>query len=214
MRKIFNFIMFGCLFIFVGCVDKNNIQKQKSYEKLDEVSVIGMQSGIYIKHNIHLDKSMCENQAKQNFDGIINIVKLNKLIENRKVKITSIDNPTKKLLVIKPINYSCTYSQSQVVVILYDVEKISKNWTSQDRKQTFKDISTLSDENIIYKKNFYLDEKYNTYRYVESISFSGIVYLFDDNPKKAEKDIEKFFVVVIEDLNKVMDFPDKEKTEK
>lgn len=211
MRKIFNFVMFGCLFIFVGCVDKNNIQKQKSYEKLDEVSVIGMQSGIYVERSIYSDKSMCENQAKQNFDGIINIVKLNKLLENRKVKITSIDNPTKKLLVIKPNVYSCINSKTSVVVILYDVEKISKNWTSQDRKQIFKDISTLNDENIIYKKMFTLDNKYNIH---QSFDLFGIIYHLDDNPKKAEKDIEKFFVAVIEDLNKVMDFPDKEKTEK
>lgn len=206
----------GLLFItaiFSGCSSKNNISKKESYKSLEEVSVIGQkgrENEIVVEYNgAFSNTGICKKQSKNYFDELTNIDILVELLKTKNVKITTIDKPIKKLLVIKPIDYEslrfsneCLPSRMFVEIILYDMEEVSQNWTVGNKI----DFKSLDNKNIIYKYKFYLDSLYNSYSELDTFAV-GIAYRLNQDSNKDKKDVVKFFKEVIKDLEKVLSFP-------
>lgn len=209
------FITFSIIIMtFSGCAKTvNNIEKNESYKTLDEVTVVGQRKEFTIRYN-HRQISLrqCQQESNVYFEELSHITKLDKLLETKNVKSTGIDKPIKKLLIIRPILYEskfdprCSPDAMTVMVNLYNVEEVSKDWTKEDIKKVINDISALNEKNLIYSKNFYLDKKYNTYSEV-SLGFQNIAYQMNSDPEKETGNVEKFFRKVVEDLEKNMQFP-------
>lgn len=81
---------------------------------------------------------------------------------------------------------------------MYDVENISKNWNKTNVQQTVKQIESLDDKNIIYQNMFVLDKTYSAFS-VDDFKKDSFA-----NVEKKATNIEKFYNVVIKDLQKVM----------
>lgn len=199
---------------FSGCAKTvNNIDKSEAYKALEEVTVIGQRKEFTIRYN-HRQTSLrqCQQESNVYFEELSYVTKLGKLLENKNVKTTSIDKPIKKLLIIRPILYEskfdarCSPDAMTVMVNLYDVEEVSKDWTKEDIKKVINDISALNEKNLIYSKNFYLDKKYNVYSEV-SLGFQNVAYQMNSDPEKETRNVEKFFKTVVVDLEKNMQFP-------
>lgn len=198
---------------FSGCAKTvNNIDKSEAYKALEEVTVIGQRKEFTIRYN-HRQTSLrqCQQESNVYFEELSYVTKLGKLLENKNVKTTSIDKPIKKLLIIRPILYEskfdarCSPDAMTVMVNLYDVEEVSKDWTKEDIKKVINDISALNEKNLIYSKNFYLDKKYNVYSEV-SLGFQNVAYQMNSDPEKETRNVEKFFKTVVVDLEKNMQF--------
>ncbi|MDN5041926.1 hypothetical protein O8C80_01135 [Aliarcobacter butzleri] len=211
-KKIFISLLFITA-VFSGCSSKNNISKKESYKVLDEVAVIGQkgrENETVVEYSGKFANSgICKEQSKNYFDELTNIDKLVELLKDKNVKITTIDKPIKKLLVVKPIDYEsmnfsneCLPSRMFVEIILYDMQEVSKNWTVGNKI----DFKSLDDKNIIYRYRFYLDSFYNSYSELDTFAV-GIAYRLNQDPNRDKKDVEKFFKEVIKDLEKVMKFP-------
>lgn len=211
-KKIFISLLFITA-VFSGCSSKNNISKKESYKVLDEVAVVGQKGRenetVVETNGVFSNMSICEKQSKNYFDELTNIDKLVELLKDKNVKITTIDKPIKKLLVVKPIDYEsmnfsneCLPSRMFVEIILYDMQEVSKNWTTGNKI----DFKSLDDKNIIYRYRFYLDSFYNSYSELDTFAV-GIAYRLNQDPNRDKKDVEKFFKEVIKDLEKVMKFP-------
>ncbi|WP_164469706.1 hypothetical protein [Aliarcobacter cryaerophilus] len=212
-KKIFFSLLFITSF-FSGCSSKNNISKKESYKILDEVAVIGQkgrENEIVVEYDYRFtNEAICKKQSKNYFDELTNIDKLAELLKTKNVKITNIDKPIKKLLVIKPIDYEsrrvfsseCLPSHILIDIILYDVEEESKNWIIGNKI----DFKSLNNKNIIYKYRFHLDSLYNSYSELDTFAV-GIAYRFNQDPNRDKKDVEKFFKEVVKDLEKVMKLP-------
>ncbi|MDN5072007.1 hypothetical protein PJV94_00280 [Aliarcobacter butzleri] len=211
-KKIFISLLFITA-VFNGCSSKNNISKKESYKVLDEVAVVGQkgrENETVVEYNGGFSNSgICKKQSKNYFDELTNIDKLVELLKAKNVKITTIEKPIKKLLVVKPIDYEsmnfsneCLPSRIFVEIILYDMQEVSKNWTTGN-KINFK---SLDDKNIIYRYRFYLDSFYNSYSELDTFAV-GIAYRLNQDSNRDKKDVEKFYKEVIKDLEKVMKFP-------
>lgn len=211
-KKIFISLLFITA-VFSGCSSKNNISKKESYKVLDEVAVVGQkgrENETVVEYSGKFANSgICKEQSKNYFDELTNIDKLVELLKDKNVKITTIDKPIKKLLIVKPIDYEsrnfsneCLPSRMFVEIILYDIEEISKNWTVGNRI----DFKSLDDKNIIYRYRFYLDSSYNSYSELDTFAV-GIAYRLNQDPNRDKKDVEKFFKEVVKDLEKVLIFP-------
>lgn len=212
-KKIFISLLFITA-VFNGCSSKNNISKKESYKVLDEVTVVGQkgrENETVVEYSGKFANSgICKKQSKNYFDELTNIDKLVELLKDKNVKITTIDKPIKKLLVVKPIDYEsmnfsneCLPSRIFVEIILYDMQEVSKNWTTGNKI----DFKSLDDKNIIYRYRFYLDSFYNSYSELDTFAV-GIAYRLNQDPNRDKKDVEKFFKEVIKDLEKVMKFPE------
>ncbi|MCT7589411.1 hypothetical protein [Aliarcobacter butzleri] len=210
-KKIFISLLFITA-VFNGCSSKNNISKKESYKVLDEVTVVGQkgrENETVVEYSGKFANSgICKKQSKNYFDELTNIDKLVELLKDKNVKITTIDKPIKKLLVVKPIDYEsmnfsneCLPSRIFVEIILYDMQEVSKNWTTGNKI----DFKSLDDKNIIYRYRFYLDSFYNSYSELDTFAV-GIAYRLNQDPNRDKKDVEKFFKEVIKDLEKVMKF--------
>lgn len=210
-KKIFISLLFITA-VFNGCSSKNNISKKESYKVLDEVTVVGQkgrENETVVEYSGKFANSgICKKQSKNYFDELTNIDKLVELLKDKNVKITTIDKPIKKLLVVKPIDYEsmnfsneCLPSRIFVEIILYDMQEVSKNWTTGNKI----DFKSLDDKNIIYRYRFYLDSFYNSYSELDTFAV-GIAYRLNQDPNRDKKDVEKFFKEVIKDLGKVMKF--------
>ncbi|RBQ27678.1 MULTISPECIES: hypothetical protein [Arcobacteraceae] len=211
-KKIFISLVF-IIAVFSGCSSKNNISKKESYKLLDEVTVVGQkgrENKIVVEYNGRFANSaMCKEESKNYFDELTNLDKLVELLKAKNIKITNIDKPIKKLLVIKPIDYEsmnfsneCLPSHMFVEIIIYDMEEVSRNWTVENKI----DFKSLDDKNIIYRYRFHLDSFYNSYSELDTFAV-GIAYRLNQDPNRDKKDVEKFFKEVIKDLEKVMKFP-------
>ncbi|MCG3691885.1 hypothetical protein [Aliarcobacter butzleri] len=211
-KKIFISLLFITA-VFSGCSSKNNISKKESYKVLDEVAVVGQkgrENETVVEYSGKFANSgICKKQSKDYFDELTNIDKLVELLKDKNVKITTIDKPIKKLLVVKPIDYEsmnfsneCLPSRIFVEIILYDMQEVSRNWTIGNKI----DFKSLDDKNIIYRYRFYLDSFYNSYSELDTFAV-GIAYRLNQDPNRDKKDVEKFFKEVIKDLEKVMKFP-------
>ena len=209
-------ILISLLFItavFNGCSTKNNISKKEDYKILDEVGIVGIQDTTmqYYKNSTTVYK--CKVTSDEYLSEIINVTPLMKILKEKDVKITFTE-PTKKLLVIKTINYLSLYDGDcepytiKAVVELYDVEDISKNWNKENIKDYAKDISSLNSKRLIYSHEFVLDKYYNIYSEFIGFNAKGIGYELDDNPNKDKKDIHKFHQEIIKELEKVIKFPE------
>lgn len=212
-KKIFISLLFITA-VFNGCSSKNNISKKESYKVLDEVTVVGQkgrENETVVEYSGKFANSgICKKQSKNYFDELTNIDKLVELLKDKNVKITTIDKPIKKLLVVKPIDYEsmnfsneCLPSRIFVEIILYDMQEVSKNWTTGNKI----DFKSLDDKNIIYRYRFYLDSFYNSYSELDTFAI-GIAYRLNQDPNRDKKNVEKFFKEVIKDLEKVMKFPE------
>lgn len=209
-------ILISLLFItavFNGCSTKNNISKKEDYKILDEVGIVGIQDTTmqYYKNSTTVYK--CKVTSDKYLSEIINVTPLMKILKEKDVKITFTE-PTKKLLVIKTINYLSLYDGDcepytiKAVVELYDVEDISKNWNKENIKDYAKDISSLNSKRLIYSHEFVLDKYYNIYSEFLGFNAKGIGHKLDDNPNKDKKDIHKFHQEIIKELEKVIKFPE------
>lgn len=212
-KKVFISLLLFIIAVFSGCSSKNNISKKESYKILDEVTVVGQkgrEKETFVEYNGKFTNSgICKEQSKIYFDELTNIDTLNQLLRAKNVKITTIDKPIKKLLVIKPIDYEsmnfsneCLPSRMFVEIILYDMEETSKNWTIENKI----DFKSLDNKNIIYKYRFHLDSLYNTYSQLDTLAL-GIAKRLNQDPNSDKKDVEKFFKEVVKDLEKVLIFP-------
>ena len=134
-----------------------------------------------------------------------------KILKEKDVKITFTE-PTKKLLIIKTTDYSALYDGNcepnsiKVIVELYDVEDISKNWNKKNIKDYAKDVSSLNSKRLIYSHQFVLDRFYNSYSKLDTFAL-GIAYRLNQDPNRDKKDIDKFHQDIIKELEKVMKFP-------
>lgn len=213
MRIKFFIALFVAL-AFTGCARTiNNIDKSEAYKTLEEVTVIGQRKEFTLRYN-HRQTSLrqCQQESNVYFEELSHITKLDKLLESKNVKSTGIDKPIKKLLIIRPVLYEskfdsrCSPDAMTVMVNLYDVEEISRDWTKEDVKKVIQEISALNEKNLIYSKSFYLDKKYNTYSEV-SLGFQNVAHQMNSDPEKETRNVEKFFKTVVEDLEKNMQFP-------
>ncbi|GAB1466785.1 hypothetical protein MASR2M54_22850 [Aliarcobacter cryaerophilus] len=133
------------------------------------------------------------------------------MLKEKDIKITFTE-PTKKLLIVKTINYLALYDSNcepntiKVIVELYDVEDISKNWSKDNINNYSKDVSSLNSKRLIYSNEFVVDRYYNVYSELDTFAV-GIAYRLNQDPNRDKKDVEKFFKEVIKELEKVMKFP-------
>ncbi|WP_152020155.1 DUF2059 domain-containing protein [Aliarcobacter butzleri] len=225
MYKKISINLLFIILIFSGCSQKvNNISKNESYKLLDEIVVVAEQkslditnapsSGMNVNYvnwgngtgmspvftpNYSISSTLCKNESESYSNEIINnMSKFKDLFTIHGVRINSIYEPTKKLLKISPEKYDCANNYIYVKATLYDVENISKNWNKTNVQQTVKQIESLDDKNIIYQNMFVLDKTYSAFS-VDDFKKDSFA-----NVEKKATNIEKFYNVVIKDLQKVM----------
>lgn len=219
--------------IFSGCAPKNNVpiilNLNESQKKFEEVAIYGISQNTALKyHQAHNTRELCIEQTNINFKELTNIPKFAELLAQKNIKVTNITNSTKRLLVIRPTFYEgsvtpdwssfgafkCSISRMEITVYLYEVEELSKAWTftNQNNKPDFNNFEVFGDKHLLYKNIYYLDGKYNVYP-TSSPDYLGLTYRLslDDNTKDIV-DIRKFFNKIIEDLEKVLEFPVTTKT--
>lgn len=216
-KRILKFIVLIGVFLFSGCASSvNNISKNESYKRLDEVAVIGRQKELVItnstlKYEPKPQEEKCKQQSRLIINQILNVSDFVDHLKARDIKInyfTDKESP-KRLLIIQPIKYSsfgfeCSYVSSVVQISLYEIENIPRdNLMEQDKINVEKMIKNLTDKNLIYRENFYLDSKFNTYKSImeREIAFWG------NSAVTNERNIDVFFKRVIDELAKVMIFP-------
>ena len=210
-KKILTNLFFIIIF-FSACSTKNNISKKEDYKILDEVGIVGIKDTTIQYYRNSTTPYKCNVTSDKYISEIIDVTPLIKILKEKDVKITFTE-ATKKLLVIKTINYLSLYDSDcepytiKVIVELYDVEDISNDWNKKNIKDYAKDISSLNSKRLIYSHEFILDKYYNIYSEFLGFNAKGIGYKLDDNPNKDKKDINKFYQEVIKDLEKVMKFP-------
>ncbi|MCT7614148.1 hypothetical protein [Aliarcobacter butzleri] len=211
-KKILTSLFFIIIF-FSACSTKNNISKKEDYKILDEVGIVGIKDTTIQYYRNTTTPYKCNVTSDKYITEIIDVTPLIKILKEKDVKITFTE-PTKKLLIIKTTDYlalydgNCEPNTIKVIVELYDVEDISKNWSKENIKGYSKDISSLNSKRLIYSHQFVLDKYYNIYSEFLGFNAKGIGYKLDDNPNKDKKDINKFYQEVIKDLEKVMKFPE------
>lgn len=225
MYKKISINLLFIILIFSGCSQKvNNISKSESYKLLDEIVIVAEQknlditnapsSGMNVNYvnwgngtgmspvftpNYSISSTLCKNESESYSNEIINnMSKFKDLFKIHGVRVNSIYEPTKKLLKITPEKYDCANNYIYVKATLYDVENISKNWNKTNVQQTVKQIESLDDKNIIYQNMFVLDKTYSAFS-VDDFKKDSFV-----NVEKKATNIEKFYNVVIKDLQKVM----------
>ena len=223
MYKKISINLLFIILIFSGCSQKvNNISKNESYKLLDEIVIVAEQknlditnapnSGMNVSYvnwgngtgmspvftpNYSISSTLCKNESGSYSNEIINnMSKFKDLFTIQRVRVNSIYEPTKKLLKITPEKYDCANNYIYVKVTLYDVENISKNWNKTNVQQTVKQIESLDDKNIIYQNMFILDKTYSAFS-VDDFKKDSFA-----NVEKKATNIEKFYNVVIKDLQK------------
>ncbi|MFX4263923.1 hypothetical protein ACOL3L_00325 [Aliarcobacter butzleri] len=207
-------IIISLLFIALGfsaCGTKNNIynniSKKEDYKILDEVTIIGIKDTTIQYYRNSTTPYKCNVTSDKYITEIIDVTPLIKILKEKDVKITFTE-PTKKLLIIKTTDYlalydgNCEPNSIKVIVELYDVEDISKNWN----KKNIKDVSSLNSKRLIYSHQFVLDRFYNSYSKLDTFAL-GIAYRLNQDPNRDKKDIDKFHQDIIKELEKVMKFP-------
>lgn len=211
-KKILTSLFFIIIF-FSACSTKNNISKKEDYKILDEVGIVGIKDTTIQYYRNTTTPYKCNVTSDKYITEIIDITPLIKTLKEKDVKITFTE-PTKKLLIIKTTDYlalydgNCEPNTIKVIVELYDVEDISKNWNKKNIKGYSKDVNSLNSKRLIYSHQFILDKYYNIYSEFLGFNAKGIGYKLDDNPNKDKKDINKFYQEVIKELEKVMKFPE------
>lgn len=213
MKKYILISLFFVIIFFSACSTKNNISKKEDYKILDEVGIIGIKDTKIQYYKNITTPYKCNVTSDKYLSEIINVTPLIKMLKEKDIKITFTE-PTKKLLIVKTINYLALYDSNcepntiKVIVELYDVEDISKNWNKENIKDYAKDISSLNSKRLIYSHEFVLDKYYNIYSEFIGFNAKGIGYELDDNPNKDKKDIHKFHQEIIKELEKVIKFPE------
>lgn len=227
-KKIF-FLIFMML-LFSGCSQKiDNISKKESYKVLDEVAVVALQTNIDIingsssynfSHFVnwkngagvvpvftpnHSAKSSSCFESKIYPNKIINnLSKFKDLLTKEQVKINTIYEPTKKLLVVTPIKFDCTNDDLYVKVTLYDIEDMSKTWNKKNVQKTLEEIKDLEDKNIIYQNIFiadkcmyFTDEDIRATKSFEEVDLEKV-------ENRIEENINKLYENIIKELKKAM----------
>jgi|GEM_PF-1018149 len=227
MNKYLLLAFFIIVTIFSGCAPKSNVPiiLNESQKKFEEVAIYGISKNADLKYSgVYNARELCTEQANVNFKELTSVPKFAELLAQKDVKVTNITNSTKRLLVISPTFYEgaitqtdwtsfssvkCSISDMKVTVYLYDVEAFSKDWTftKPNNKPNFNNFEVFGDKNLLYKNIYYLDGRYNAYS-ESTRHFRGFSYRFglDDNTKDIV-DVRKFFKIIIEDLEKVLEFP-------
>ena len=211
MKKYILISLFFVIIFFSACSTKNNISKKEDYKILDEVGIIGIKDTKIQYYRNTTTPYKCNVTSDKYITEIIDITPLIKTLKEKDVKITFTE-PTKKLLIVKTINYLALYDSNcepntiKVIVELYDVEDISKNWSKDNINNYSKDVSSLNSKRLIYSNEFVVDRYYNVYSELDTFAV-GIAYRLNQDPNRDKKDVEKFFKEVIKELEKVMKFP-------
>jgi hypothetical protein len=204
------------IFLFSGCASSvNNISKNESYKRLDEVAVLGIHKKLVITNTalkyLKAEPEECRKQSRLIINQILNIPDFVDHLKMRDIKINyfSDNESPKKLLIIQPIEYfssgfECSYVSSVVQISLYDIKNISRdNFMENDEINAEKITNDLTDKNLIYRENFYLDSKFNTYKSIMEKNMATLGNTAGTN----ERNIDIFFKTVIEELTKVMTLP-------
>ncbi|PUE66461.1 hypothetical protein [Arcobacter lacus] len=209
-KKILTSLFFVIIF-FSACATKNNISKKEDYKILDEVGIVGIKDTTIQYYRNTTTPYKCNVTSDKYITEIIDVTPLIKILKEKDVKITFTE-PTKKLLIIKTTDYlalydgNCEPNTIKVIVELYDVEDISKNWSKENIKGYSKDVSSLNSKRLIYSHQFVLDRFYNSYSQLDTFAV-GIAYRLNEDPNRDKKDIGKFHQDIIKELEKVMKFP-------
>ena len=211
MKKYILISLFFVIIFFSACSTKNNISKKEDYKILDEVGIIGIKDTKIQYYKNITTPYKCNVTSDKYLSEIINVTPLIKMLKEKDIKITFTE-PTKKLLIVKTINYLALYDSNcepntiKVIVELYDVEDISKNWSKDNINNYSKDVSSLNSKRLIYSNEFVVDRYYNVYSELDTFAV-GIAYRLNQDPNRDKKNVEKFFKEVIKELEKVMKFP-------
>ena len=194
------FILFTII-NFSGCYKKiDNTSFNKNYKILDEIAVISFQTDVELIYQVSLKThqtipkneylEICKLNSSIYFNEILITDKFINLLEIKNIKVTDIKN-AKKLLVIKPIRFEslantnglCSLSSGFTDISIYDINEKPNKF-------------------LIYENRFFSDENYNT------IPLGGGYSKLKENSTN-EKDVNKFFKAVIDDLESIMHFSNK-----
>jgi len=206
--KTNNIILVLFILIFFGaCYKKiDNTSLNKDYKTLNQVSVVGSLENVRILAYEMFGMFRCPVDKEDNFwlNSIIDKHTFSKILEAKSIEVLDFGEPVKRLIFIKPISYAtydCPPERMFVEFFLYDVEDISKTWSLKSYEDIIKEINLLGDRNLIYTDRYALDINFNPRR---ALDFNFIAYWWN---KTKDRDVKKFFNKVVEDLEKVVKFP-------
>ncbi|MFY9084932.1 hypothetical protein [Aliarcobacter cryaerophilus] len=194
--------------LFSACYKKiDNTSINDKYRILDEVSIVGISKNIEIIYNHrNVTNDKCSITSKLWLNQLTDTVKFSQILKNKNIEVVNLGKPVKRLIVIKPMVYKNTFNsfckpnEIYTEVFLYDVENISKNWSSKTYENIINEIDLLKDDNIIYTNRYFSDADFNSFPVTDYNYFS---YKFNQTTKE---DVTKFFNIVIEDLERVVKF--------